>query len=50
MVDFNYEQALSVVNVTNDTVFNKLKNLGPDGLHTRILREAVAQLCMRFTD
>ena len=38
MVDFNYEQPPSVVNVTNDINFNKLENLrffksaGPDGL------------------
>ena len=55
MDDFNYEQPLSVVNVTNDTVFNKLKNLksselaGPDGFHPRVLREAAAQLCVPLT-
>ena len=55
MGDFNYEEPLSVVNVTNDIVFNKLKNLkssksaGPDGLHPRVLREAAAQLCVPLT-
>ena len=55
MGNFNYEEPLSVVNVTNDTVFNKLKNLkssksaGPDGLHPRVLREAAAQLCVPLT-
>ena len=55
MGDFNYEEPLSVVNVTNDTVFNKLKNLkssksaGPDGLYPRVLREAAAQLCVPLT-
>ena len=55
MGDFNYEEPLSVVNVTNDIVFNKLKNLkscksaGPDGLHPRVLREAAAQLCIPLT-
>ena len=52
MGDFNYEQPFSVVNVTNYTVFNKLKNLkssksaGPDGLHPR---ETAAQLCVLLT-
>ena len=55
MGDFNYEEPLSVVNVTKDTVFNKLKNLkssksaGPDGLHPRVLKEAAAQLCVPLT-
>ena len=55
MGDFNYEEPLNVVNVTKDTVFNKLKNLkssksaGPDGLHPRVLREAAAQLCVPLT-
>ena len=44
-----------MVNVTNDIVLNKLKNLkssksaGPDGLHPRVLREAAAQLCVPLT-
>ena len=55
MGDFNYEEPFSVVNVTNDTVFNKLKNLkssksaGSNGLHPRVLREAAAQLCVPLT-
>ena len=44
-----------MVNATNDTAFNKLRNLkssksaGPDGLHPRVLREAAAQLCVPLT-
>ena len=55
ILDFNYEQPLSVVNVTNEIVYNKLINLkssksvGPDGIHPKVLKETAAQLCAPLT-
>ena len=55
ILGFNYEQPLSVVNVTNEIVYHKFINLkssksvGPDGIRPKVLKETAVQLCVPLT-